>query len=142
MSTETPTVKALDDLYGYNIHAFSQLQRFGLFIIGAISALFIIYSLVISIKIARIFAHGKTFSLPSARLFTQLKTIVLWWGLYNLAQITFSYIILMPKMDKNMMVMGLCWMFFFHLMLYVLIAAIAAVIRRGAKLQDDHDLTV
>ncbi len=135
-------MKAMDDLYGYNPYAFSILQRICLFLIGAVSAAFMVYGLWIGIKIARLSSKGETFSTPSALLFAQLKKMSLYWGLYNMTQITFTYIVLMPKMQKSIMFFGLGMMGLTHLFMYVLFAGIAAVVARAAKLQDDQDLTV
>ncbi len=135
-------MKAVDDLYGFNLRQFSLLQRTGLFFMGAISAAFMIYGLLIAIKIARLCGKGETLTTPSALLFAKLKNISLWWGLYNMAQMTFTYVVLMPKMQKGIMFFSLGMMTLTFILSYSLLAAIAAVVTRGANLQKDQDLTV
>lgn len=135
-------IAATEDLYGFNLNKLSLFSRALFVFVNGISTSFIIYGLLISSKIARLFSNGESFSESSASLFARLKAIVLCWGLFNIVtQIVFSRVY-MTKMSLRLMLVSVSFAAIFYMLIFILIAAIAGVIARAARLQKDQDLTV
>lgn len=134
--------KILDTLYGFNISKLSTVQFSLLLTINIISIGIIAYGLWLGAKIARLFSRGDLLTEPSARLFSKLKIMSLYWGTYNIVQFLSTSKIFMPKMEMGMMVYCVVVHSIIHTFIYIFFAALAAVIAKGAGLQKDQDLTV
>lgn len=132
----------MESVYGFNLKNFSLLQRVGLTAISSISSALMAYGLYLGIGITRLFGKGEAFTMPTALLFSRLSKLSLWWGLYDLAQTIGFTLVLMPKMPKNIFVYSLVFLAVIHLFIFILFSAVAALISRGSKLQNDQDLTV
>ncbi len=132
----------IEELYGFNLKKLSIVMRSLVFFFGAISTAFMIYGLWIGAKIARLYSNGETLSEGSATLFIQLKAMVFCWGLYSVSLQGITSKVLMPKMPFNMVILGVFFTAIFFLLLYIVVAALSAVVTRGARLQKDQDLTV
>ena len=135
-------VTALEELYGFSLNKLSFPMRVGFFLAGSMSNALIVYALWIGSRIARLYSNGQILTEQSVKLFTVLKTIILYMGLYNSILHAFTIIVLMPKMHYNMIMLSLFCIPIFYALIYIFFAAIAAVVVRGARLQDDQDLTV
>lgn len=134
--------KILDTLYGFNVSKLSTAQFSLLLVINIISIGFIAYGLWLGAKIARLFSQGDLLTEPSACFFYKLKTISLYWGVFNITQFIGTHKIFMPKMEMGMMVYCVVVHSIIHTFIYIFFAALAAVIAKGAGLQKDQDLTV
>ena len=132
----------IEELYGFNLKKLSITMRAVVFFFGAVSTAFMVYCLWIGARIARLYSNGETLSEGSAALFIQLKAIILYWGLYSVSLQGIIPNVLMPKMPFNMVILGVFFTAISFLLLYIVFAAIAWVITRGARLQKDQDLTV
>lgn len=135
-------LKAMEDAYGFNIKKLSFFTRGVLIFLGSIGTAIIVYGLWVGRKIAQLVARGEIISDPSAKLFIQLKKIVLYWGIFNVVQYLGTYQFLMPKMELKMMLWSMVMMSIGHLMIFIVFASISAVITRSARLKTDQDLTV
>ena len=135
-------MKAMEDAYGFNIKKLSFFYRGVLIFIGSISTAMMVYGLWLGKKIAQLVSQGELISEPSAKLFTQLKKLILYWCVFNLVQMLGTYQFLMPKMEFKMMAWSLMFMSISHLMIFIFVASIASVVKRSARLKTDQDLTV
>ena len=139
------TIDAAEALTGFNLQKISLLARSLHALFSAIGTGFIVYGLWVGSRIARLFSNGDVSTEASICLFIKLKTMALYWGLYNIpVQIVFCKIF-MPKIQPKMLVFVVASQIFFHLLLFIVFKAIASSITRASKLanlQKEQDLTI
>lgn len=135
-------MKAMEDAYGFNIKKLSFFCRGLLIFVGTVGTALMVYGLWLGKKIAQLASHGEMISESSAKLFRQLRQLVLGWGIFNVVQCLGTYQFLMPKIEFKMMIWSMVFMSISHLFIFIFVASIAAVIGRSARLKADQDLTV
>ena len=133
---------SMEDLYGFNMQKLSLLRHSLFIVVSIIGTAFIVSGFWFGAKIARLFGNREFFTESSAQYFTKLKKMTFFWGLYNVTQMVFCSKIFMPKMPLKLFFISIGMMSLFHLLIFIVFAAIAGVITRGARLQKDQDLTV
>lgn len=135
-------IAAVEELYGFNVQKLSW-SGYSLFIlISTIGTAFMSYVFWLGAKIARLFSRDEFFTEASAKQLTKLKSVSLWWGIFNITQMACLSKIFMPKIQLKTLLTSWCTISLFHLLFFIVCAALTALVASGARLQKDQDLTV
>lgn len=135
-------VAHVEQTTGFNFYKLTWTQRLPLYVLGAITSAVMLYGLWIGVKIARLIRTTTILSDESVELFAKLKTTAMVFGLLTIVNYVYSILYLMPKMEPKMKLLSFIGTALGQLMIIGFFAAITALIKRGARLRKEQDLTV
>lgn len=73
----------LNNTYGLDIECFTLWQRAIMVALSLAQSLFVVYGLIVCIRIARFFQEGEIFTSKTATLFQRLPDVFLYWAVYG-----------------------------------------------------------
>lgn len=118
------------------------LERIGFAFSETIGGLFILYGLVILIRITRLFQKNEIFTKSTVALFLQLRRISLWWALWNIAFNVFFFSFINTNNSPSILITALGVIVVIYLFMFVWLSIFTALIIKATELQGDQDLTV
>ncbi|MBM3886956.1 DUF2975 domain-containing protein [Candidatus Dependentiae bacterium] len=138
------TAEALNKGWGYDVFNLTLLQQSILFFLGSLSTIPLVCMIITGVKALNLVKKGEILSEASVNLFTKLKLFSLYWAACNIVGYAITSYVFMPKLMQNMnlFLISLVAQVIMHIGVFLFFAAFTAIIKRGANLQQDQDLTV